>query len=113
MTIRVVYIPAVTGEPSQQSFGRSPDRKAGDDIAGPMGEQHDPACDQPGTDQPYHVALPCRQSGCGGSQRANVDGMAGGKRIVFFSGYWHPAPVGAQRSAIRTLLVEDALEEVR
>jgi hypothetical protein len=52
-----VLIPAVAGKPSQQALGRRADRKAGDDIAGPVGEQQHPAGDEAGADRPDDVAL--------------------------------------------------------
>jgi hypothetical protein len=48
---RPLDVPAVTSKPSQQSLHRGADRKAGDDIAGPVSEQQDPGGYQTGADQ--------------------------------------------------------------
>jgi hypothetical protein len=103
----------IAGERAQQPLGQCAERKACDDVARPMGEQHDAAQGQAGTKCPDEIALCARQNGRGGHQRADVHGMTGRESVERLSRKRHAVEMAAHGQAIRPALVEGRLEQMR
>ena len=108
-----VHGAAIARKPAQPPLCDGADRKPHQNIAGPMRQQQDPGCDQAATEQPYRVALRPWQSRCGRCQRADVNGMPGGKGIQPPSGERHATPVAAHGAPIGALLIDHGLEQMR
>lgn len=104
---------AIACEPPQQSLRRRADRKAGDNVAGPMREKKDPACNEAGADNPHDIALAPWQSGCCRSQRADMDRMAGGKCIHFLARYRYSTPMTPHGQSIGAFVIEYIFEQMR
>ena len=97
---------AISREKSQHPFQHNTDRKPGGNIAHPMRKQHHPGCDQARADAPDEIALSGRKPAGRGSERADMDGMAGRKRVLAPAGERNAAPVSSDGQAIRTFLIE-------
>jgi len=72
---RETAVTVVTRHQSEYPFCNSANHKAGNNIARPMRQQHDPRQDQSCADAPHHIALLRGKRTGGRSQRPNVHGM--------------------------------------
>ena len=78
---RETAVTVVTRHQSEYPFCNSANHKAGNNIARPMRQQHDPRQDQSCADAPHHIALLRGKRTGRGSQRPDMHGMAGWKCI--------------------------------
>ena len=88
---------AVPGPKPEQSLHQGSNRKAGDDVAGPMREQDNPGENQPGADGPDQIAFRRREHRRRGCQRADMDGVARRKGVAAFSRQRNAVKVTADR----------------
>jgi hypothetical protein len=104
---------AESGCPPQQPFGDRADREPHEHVARPMSQQDDSCGNEPRADRPNKIAGGFGQLGRRRSQRADMQGVTGRKRIQALSGKRHATLVPANREAVGPSLIEDRLQEMR
>lgn len=78
-----------------------------------MSEKDDPRQDETTCNCPDGVSLGRRQPGRRRCQGAYVDGVSRWKGIEPLSRQWYPVHMAQHGEAVRALLIEDFLEDVR
>ena len=66
----------IARQSTQATFGDNTQSKPNQHIRGPVRQQDNPCGNQANSDQPYHIALPSRQTRRGRRQRADMHRMA-------------------------------------
>src|SRR3984957_21296471 len=78
-----------------------------------MRQENNSCQNQPGTETPDDISLFGRKSARDRSQRADMHGMSRRNSIEPLPRKWDPSPISTDRPAVRPLLVENILEQMR
>ena len=98
-----------SGSPDQR-----PKQKTGGNVGGVVGEEHDPRYGKDESGGPKErTHTPAREAAPEGGERAELNCMAGGEGIPLIAGARNAMAPAMHHSAVRTLAIDKALEQVR